>query len=148
VEPELRARYVATGRAQIEIRLLGAMSPDSRRAAEAALCAGDQDKLSEYTNALFDAYRAYSEGEDVDVFSAEALTSLAAGLDLDEAALASCLNNGTKKAQVEENMNMAQADGVSTLPALLVGDRKIEGRKPLDTYTEAIETVLNTPPPG
>lgn len=146
VEPELRERYVATGKAQIEVRLLGAMSPDSRRAVEAALCAGDQGKLSEYTNALFDAYRAYSEGEDTDVFSAEALTSLAADLDLDGAALASCMNSGTKKAQVEENMNMAQANGVSTLPALLVGDFKIEGYKPLDTYTEAIDTVLTAQP--
>lgn len=142
VEPELREQYVATGKAQIEIRLLGAMSPDSTRAAEAALCAGDQGKLSEYTDALFDAYRAYSEGEDIDVFSVEALTSLATELDLDEAAFAGCLNSQTKKAEVEENMNMAQADGVSTLPALLVGNVTIQGCKPLDTYIQAVDEAL------
>lgn len=147
VEPELRERYVATGKARIEIRLLGAMSTDSRRAAEAALCAGDQGKLSEYTDALFDDYRAYSEGEDIDVFSVEALTSLAAELDLDGAAFASCVNSEAKKAEVEENMNMAQADGISTLPALLVENVTIQGRKPLDTYVQAIDEALAAQPP-
>jgi protein-disulfide isomerase len=147
VEPELRERYVATGKAQIEIRLLGAMSTDSRRAAEAALCAGDQGKLSEYTDALFAAYRAYSEGEDIDVFSAEALTSLAAELGLDEAAFANCLNSQTKEAQVEQNMNMAEADDVGCLPTVLVGDLKIECRQPLEIYIQAVEEALAAQPP-
>lgn len=144
VEPELRQRYVATGKAQIEIRLVGAMSPDSMRAAEAALCAGDQGRFLEYQDALFRAWR--EEEEDIAVFSVEALTSLAAALGLDEAAFASCLNSEAKEAEVEENMNMAQTDGVSTLPAFVVGDFKIEGRKSIDIYIQAIETVLATQP--
>jgi protein-disulfide isomerase len=142
VQPELRERYVDTGQAEIEIRLLGAMSPDSMRGAEAALCAGDQGKLSEYADALFDAYRAYSEGEDVDVFSVESLIQLAAALDLDEVAFASCLNGGARKAEVEGNMNMQQTDGVGCLPTVLVGDLKIECRKPLETYIQAIDEAL------
>ena len=140
VEPELRERYVATGKAQIDIRLLGAMSPDSMRAAEAALCAGDQGHFLEYQDALFRAWR--EEEEDYAVFSVEVLTSIAAQLSLDEAAFGRCLNSEAKKAEVEENMNMTQTDGVSTLPALLVGDFKIEGCKSLDTYIQAIEEVL------
>jgi protein-disulfide isomerase len=142
VEPELRERYVASGKAEIEIRMLGAMSPDSTRGAEAALCAGDQDKFSEYADALFEAYHAYSEGEDIDVFSAEALTNLAAALDLDEAAFASCLNSQTKKAAVEQNMDMAEADDVGCLPTVVVGDFKIECRQPLETYIQAIDEAL------
>jgi len=144
VEPELRERYVATGKAQIEIRLLGAMDPDSMRAAEAALCAGDQGCFLEYEDALFDAWR---EEEDSAVFSVEALISLATELGLDEATFADCLNSEAKKAEVEENMNMAQTDSVSTLPAFLVGDFKIEGHKSLDTYIQAIEEALATQAP-
>lgn len=147
IESEMRSRYEATGKAQIEIRLLGAMSPDSMRGAEAALCASDQGKFLEYTDALFEAYHTYSEGEDIDVFSAEALTSLAAQLGLDEAAFTGCLNSETKKAEVEENMRMAQADGISTVPAVLVGNVTIQGRKPLDTYIQAVEEVLAAQPP-
>ena len=147
IEPELREQYVDTGKAQIEIRLLGAMSLDSTRAAEAALCAGDQGKFSEYTDALFDAYRAYSEGEDIDVFSAEALTNLAAELGLDEAAFTSCLNSKAKQAEIEDNMNMAQADDVGCLPTVLVGDFKIECRQPLEIYIQAVEEALAAQPP-
>jgi protein-disulfide isomerase len=128
IEPELRKRYEAIDKAQIEIRLLGAMGPESMRAAEAALSAGHQGKFSEYTDALF---RAYADGEDIAVFSVEALTQLAAELGLQEAAFANCLESEAKRVQVEENMNMAQADAVSTLPAVLVGDSGIEGRQPL-----------------
>lgn len=143
VEPELRERYVATGKAQIEIRLLGVMSPDSMRAAEAALCAGDQGRVLAYKVALFEAYSA---DEDPTVFSMEALTQLAVDLGLDEAAFACCLNGGAKGAEIEENMTMARDDRVSTLPALLVGDVIIQGRRPLDTYIQAIEKALSTPP--
>jgi protein-disulfide isomerase len=140
IEPELRQQYVATGKAEIEIRLLGVMDPiDSMRAAEAALCAGDQGKFLEYVDALFDAY---GEEEDITAFSEESLTNLAAGLGLDEAAFTSCLNSGAKAAEVEENMNMAQADGVHTLPAVLAGDSMIEGRKSLAIYTQAIDEAL------
>ena len=144
VEPELRGRYVAGGKAQIEIRLLGAMSPDSMRAAQAALCARDQGRFLEYQDAVFAAWR--EQEEDYSVFSAEALAQLAAALDLDEAVFTSCLNSQAKKPEIEENMNMAQTDGVSTLPTLLVGNVTIQGRKPLDTYIQAIETVLATRP--
>jgi protein-disulfide isomerase len=140
VEPELRERYVDTNKAQIEIRLLGAMDPiDSMRAAEAALCAGDQGRFLEYADALFGAY---GEEEDITVFSVAALMNLAAELGLDETVFTECLNSEAKKAEVEENMDMAQADGVGTLPALLVGNVTIQGYKPLDTYIQAIEEVL------
>lgn len=139
VAPELRQRYVATGKAQIEIRLLGAESDDSMRGAEAALCAGDQGYFLEYEDALFNAWR---EEEDYAIFSVESLIELGASLGLDEAAFADCLNTETKKAEVEENMNMAQLDGVHSLPALLIGTSKIEGYKPLDIYIQAIEDAL------
>ena len=72
----------------------------------------------------------------------EALTNLATELGLDGATFASCLNSGVKAPEVQENMNMAQADGVHTLPAVLVGDSLIEGRKDLDIYIQAIEEAL------
>ena len=143
IEPELRERYVATGKAQIEIRLLGTISIDSMRAAQAALCAGDQGRFLEYQNALFRAWRE----EDVAAYSVEALTRLAASLGLDEAAFTNCLNSEARRAEVEENMKMVQADGVRTLPAFLVGTYKIEGYRPLDTYTQAIQKALATRPP-
>ena len=140
LEAELRERYVDTGKAEIEIRLLGVIDPDcSMRGAEAALCAGDQGKFSEYTDALFSAY---SEDEDLAVFSADALTALARDMGLDDQTFAACLSSECKIAEIEENMDMQQADDVDTLPTVLIGDYRIEGRRSLDTYIQAIEETL------
>ena len=74
--------------------------------------------------------------------SVQALISLAAALGLDEGTSVTCLNREAKKAEAQEHMNMAQADGVYTIPALLVGNVTIQGRKPLDIYIQTIEEAL------
>jgi len=131
---------VDTGKAQIEIRLLGAEGDDSLRAAEATLCAGDQGRFIDYQDALFDAWR--DSEEDPETFSIDELVALATSLGLDAAAFRSCLERGDKEAQVDMNMALARADGVQTLPTLLVGNAKVEGYKPLDVYLNAINQAL------
>ena len=140
VEPELRARYVDTGKAQIEIRLLGAEDDDSLRAAEATLCAGDQGRFIDYQDALFDAW--LDSEEDLETFSVEELVALATSLGLDAATFRSCLESSDKEAQVDMNMALARADAVETLPALVVGNTKVEGYRPLDVYLNAIDQAL------
>jgi len=140
VEPELRERYIATGKAQIEIRLLAAISIDSMRAAQAALCAGDQGRFLEYQDALFRAWRE----EDADAYSTDQLVAMASSLGLDAVAFRSCLDSSEKKAEVEQNMNLAKADGVRVLPAVIIDGTKLEGYKLLDTYIQVIERALAT----
>ena len=139
VEPELISRYVDTGRAELEIRFL-ATNPDSLRAAGAALCAGDQDRFLEYQDALFRAW--HSSGEDLETFSVDQLVALASSLGLDAVAFRSCLESGAKEAEVERNMDLALADDVHTLPAVLIGDAGVEGYKPLSVYVDAIDREL------
>ena len=139
IEPELRERYIATGRAEIDIRLLGVIDADSLRGAEAALCAADQGYLLEYIDALFGAWR---ETEDANVFSAEALIALAGSLGLDQEIFRQSLESGSKKPELENNLMMAKADGVEVLPAIIINGTKIEGYKPLDTYARIIDEAL------
>ncbi|MFC1634991.1 DsbA family protein, partial [Planctomycetota bacterium] len=127
---ELRARYVVTGKAQIEMRLLGALGDDSLRAAEAALCAAEQGLFLEYQEALFHAWR----DRDADAYSTEELVKLAGTVGLDRQALRRCLDSGAKRSELEKNMRMAKVDGVHTLPAVIVNRVKIEGYRPLDAY--------------
>ena len=113
------------------MRLLGAIDVDSLRAAEAALCAADQGHFLEYQDALFHAWRE----EDADAYSTDQLVAMASSLGLDAVAFRSCLDSGEKKAEVEQNMNLAKADGVRVLPAVIINGTKLEGYKPLDTYS-------------
>jgi protein-disulfide isomerase len=138
VEPELKKLYELTGQVVIEKRLLGFMSDDSLRAAMAALCAADQGKFQEYTDALFKAWRE----KDYQAYSEEELTRLAGTLGLDEKAIQNCLESDSKKAQLDNNLNLAKADGVHTLPAFIINGIKVEGYKPLDTYIKLIEQTL------
>jgi protein-disulfide isomerase len=138
VEPELRARYVAAGKAQIEMRLLGTLGEESLRAAEATLCAAEQGLFLEYQEALF---RACPEG-DADTYSKEELVRLAGSLGLDTETFRQTFESRSKRPEIQKNLSMANADGVYTLPAVLINGVKIEGYKPFAVYTQAMEQAL------
>jgi protein-disulfide isomerase len=139
VEPELRERYVATGKAQIETCLLGALGVDSVLAAEAALCAADQGCFFEYKDALF---RAWRETDVDDPYSPEELVKLAGSLGLDEEAFQRCLENGSKGLELETNMSLAEAADIRTLPAVIIDGTKVEGYHPPDIYITRIERAI------
>ncbi|MFC1870807.1 DsbA family protein [Chloroflexota bacterium] len=138
IEPLLREQYVTTGKAQIEIRLVGALSSDSLRAAEAALCAGDQGRFMEYQDALF---RAWQE-KGAEAFSRAALVRLGGSLGLDEEAMTQCLENHSKRAELAGNMSLLKGDGVTILPAVVVEGAKVQGFKSMDRYVQLIERAL------
>jgi protein-disulfide isomerase len=139
IEPELRAQYVLTGEAQIETRLVGALGEESLRAGEAALCAIEQGQgFLEYQAALFAAWREI----DGDAYSEKELVGLAGMLGLDDQALRRCLESRSKRPELQKNLSMAQADGVHTLPAVLINGVKIEGYKSFAVYTQAMERAL------
>ena len=137
IEPYLR-EFEAAGNAQIEIRLVGALSEESLYAAEVALCATNQGKFLEYHDALFQATR---QNEDV-VYSQEKLMDLAGSLGLDVQALRRCLDSDIKKPELEKNMDMAGVDSIRILPTVFINGIKIEGFKSLDTYINVIDGVL------
>lgn len=138
VEPELRARYVVSGKARIETRVVGALGPDSLRAGEAALCVADQGLFPEYQKALFATWRQI----DGYAYSDEELVRLAGTLGLDMESLRHCLDGESKRPELEKNLKMAEANGVHTLPAVFISGVKIEGNRPLGVYTRVMERTL------
>ena len=137
IEPKLR-EFKAAGIAQIDIRLLGAISDDSARGAQAALWAGDSGKFLEYHDALFQAFRQNTDNP----CSRKRLIELAGSLGLKKKSLRRCLDKDCKKTELAKNMEMAKADGIRVLPAVFINGTKIEGYKPLETYIDVIDRVL------
>jgi len=137
IEPKLR-EFKAAGIVQIDIRLLGAISDDSLRAAQAALWAAEKGRFIEYHDAMFQAFRQNTE----EPCSKEKLIELADSLSLNKKALQRCLDSDCKKAELTKNMDMATADGVGVLPAVFINGTKIEGFKPLETYIDVIDRAL------
>jgi protein-disulfide isomerase len=159
-EPLLRQHYIDTGKAQFVYRSMGNFVSDniarakgapakteSRDAALAAYCAGDQDKFWEMHAHLF----ANALGEDVGSFSDKRLKAIADIVGLDMAAFNSCYDGGKYLDRVQQDAEDGQAANVNGTPGFLVtytvnGETKtklIEGAQPFSTFQVELEAVLN-----
>ena len=103
------------------------------KAAEAAHCAGDQDKYWEMHAKLFANQRA------LDVTS---LKGYAKDLKLDQAKFDKCLDSGAKAALVEEGRKAGSEAGVNGTPAFFVNGVLISGAQPFDAFKEVIDAEL------
>jgi thiol-disulfide isomerase/thioredoxin len=77
----------------------------AEKAAEAALCAGQQGQYWAYHDALF-------AGTAVDELQIDGLKKTAASLKLDQAKFASCLDSGAQAAVITQNLNEGKAMGL------------------------------------
>lgn len=143
VEPMLMEEYVYTGVASFEYRNYAFLGSESRRAAEAALCAADQNRFFDYHDLLFQRQGRQNSG----VFSDGNLRRYAGEIgdvydDFDVAAWESCFNNGTHEATVLEQNQNATNSGIASTPTLLVNGRAIEGVQSVEAYRDAIDQAL------
>ncbi len=103
------------------------------KAAEASLCAGEQQKFWEYHDALF-ANQAKLMPED--------LKEAAKTLGLDAAKFAECLDSGKMKKTVDEDMEAAKKVGVSGTPAFFINGVMLSGAQPVEAFKEVIDAEL------
>lgn len=123
IEPQLIADYVATGDVRIEyldFTVVGVPSIDalpddtleSVQAAEAAMCAAEQDAYLDYRTALFTGDKQPNSG----AFSNENLAGVAQDLGLDTDRFTECLENGTYEDAVIAFVFQAIDRGVQGTP--------------------------------
>lgn len=103
------------------------------KAAEAAHCAGDQQKYWEMHEKLF------ASGNKIDVSD---LKKYAGELKLDQAKFDKCLDSGEKTNVVAEHKKAGEEAGVSGTPAFFVNGRMINGAQPLDAFKKVIDEEL------
>ena len=111
---------------------LTSIHPDAFGAAEAAMCAGEQD-----------AYWPYHEK----LFSSENLgnlvyTQYAQELSLDMGKFQSCLTDQKYKAAIEADSNFAINLGVRSTPTFFINGLAIVGAQPLDVFKQVIDKEL------
>ena len=159
-EPLLKQYYVDTGQVQFVFRSMGNFVSDniargrgtpakteSRDAAQAAYCAGDQDKFWEMHAHLF----ANALGEDVGSFTERRIKTIAETVGLDMDAFNSCFDSGKYLERVQQDFEEGQAANVTGTPGFLVtysvnGETKtklIEGAQPFTTFQQELEAALN-----
>ena len=159
-EPLLREHYIDTGKAQFVYRSMGNFVSDniarskgtpatteSRDAALAVYCAGDQNKFWEMHAHLF----ANVLGEDAGSFTGKRLKSIAETTGLDMTAFNSCYDSGKYLDRVQQDYEDGQAAKINGTPGFLVtytvnGETKtklIEGAQPFSAFQVELEAALN-----
>ena len=129
VAPQLIEDFVETGQATFEFRafpFLGGddlTSPDNEsvQAAEAAMCALDQDKFWEYNHLLFEN----QDGENQGAFSNDNLKEFAAELGLDTATFNTCLDTGMHQQEVLDQFAAYQTEGIDSTPTIFINGQSV-----------------------
>jgi len=138
VEPELIRRYVDTGKAKIEFHHFPWIGPESKRAAEAASCAGAQGRFWEYHDLLY----AQQRGENSGFLTAVTLKRFATQLALDQAAFDRCLDDGTFRAAVEADLSEVRRLGLNGTPTFVINGQRVVGAQPIGVFATVIEAKL------
>ena len=146
-ESQIADTYVADGTVYFVYRSFGNfIGPESKAAAEAAYCAGDQNKYWEYHDILF----ANQTGENVGAYTDRRLGAFAEALSLDVDAFNSCFDSGKYSDRVEQDYLDGSAAGITGTPAfyftyMVNGEEKhrlIAGAYPFSEFQTQIEEAL------
>lgn len=146
-EWQIAQSYVADGTVQFTYRSFGGfIGPESQAAAEAAYCAGDQNKYWEYHDILF----ANQTGENVGAYTDRRLQAFAEALLLDMEAFNECFDSNIYADRVQQDYVDGSAAGVTGTPAFLItytvnGEQKqrfIAGAYPFSEFQTQIEEAL------
>jgi protein-disulfide isomerase len=146
-EGQIADTFVADGTVYFVYRSFGNfIGPESKTAAEAAYCAGDQNKYWEYHDILF----ANQTGENVGAYTDRRLQAFAETLSLDMGAFNDCFNSGKYSDRVDQDRLDGTAAGVTGTPAFLLtytvnGEEKtrfINGAVPFSEFQTQIDGAL------
>jgi protein-disulfide isomerase len=142
--PTILSDYVRKGKAKIESRIIAFIGPDSQTGREAALAAGKQNKLFNFTQLMYDNQGTENTGWLNDDVIKSAAASIP-GLDANK--LQSDRSSASVKSQMDAFDAQAQKAGVNSTPTIYVVHN---GAKPqLVKLTSpgdpsALEAAINT----
>jgi protein-disulfide isomerase len=112
---------------------LNNLHPHAQKAAEASLCANDQQKFWEFHDSMFSNQRELSVPD---------LKQRAADLKLDTAMFNQCLDSGRHAAAIQLDIDEGARNGVSGTPALFINGRLLSGNQPYGEIKEVIDDEL------
>ncbi len=138
VWPELKAKYVDTGKIKFVYQDFAFLGADSTTAAEAAHCAEDQGKFWQYHDYLFNNQQEENTGWATAVHQKQ----FAATLGLNTTQFDQCLDSGKYAAEVAKETAAGKSYGVSGTPSVFVNGQIIVGAEPVTTFEQAIDAAL------
>ena len=110
-----------------------AMHTLARPAHEAARCAGAAGKYWAYHDRLFEAQPAFRRAD---------LLAYAGELGLDRDAFGRCLDQRRFAADVERDIEQAQALGIRSTPTFLINGQRVIGATTIEEFRSVIDKAL------
>lgn len=105
----------------------------AQKAAEAAQCAGEQDKYWDYSDKLWENQTALDTPQ---------LKEYAKQIGLNEKKFTECLDSGKYAAEIQKDEKEGMEAGVSGTPAYFINGIFISGAVPFDQFKEVIDEEL------
>lgn len=144
IKPELKAKYLDTGIARLVWHDFAWYGRESNAAANAARCAGEQDKFWEFHDVLFVNQR----GENTGAFSDDNLRFFGEQLGLETEPFNQCLSDNRYRDAIDADGARVRRLGLNGTPSFIIGDpnsdrsQRIVGAQPIEVFEQAIEAAL------
>jgi len=137
--PQILKDYVATGKVYYTFHNFPLnIHPQAPKAAEAALCAGDQGKFWEYHDLLFGNQSMWSGNSNSD----QIFQTLAQTLGLDTGKFSQCLSTGKYTETVQKDLTAGEKKEISGTPTLFINTQKVIGAQYYSTFKQTIDAEL------
>ncbi len=138
--PQIIKDYVASGKALYTFYNFPLdFHPQATQAAEAALCAGDQNKYWEMHDLLFKNQQAWA-GQEATYL--QTFDTLAQGLKFNMDDFRNCLQKGKYTKLVQDDLALGKKKNVSGTPTLLINGKEVVGAQPYETFQKEIDAAL------
>jgi protein-disulfide isomerase len=140
--PHLKRKYIDTGKVRwVALNLPLPFHKDARKAAQAAHCAGEQQRFWEMREILF---------QNPQRLNVESLPVHAAALSLDMAAFNECLQSNRHLADIDQDAKDAKSVSLTGTPSFIIGKtasdeisgQVVVGAQPIRTFDVAIDKAL------
>ncbi len=136
----LDKEYVQTGKVRLAYLNfpIASLHPNAHAASEAAMCASVQGKFWELHSSLFNTQDKWAKQQQ----PMATFDSLARASGVELTAWRSCMTSHAANPLIDADRSRSSAAGVQSTPTFFVGDRKIEGAYPVDSFRVAIDQAL------
>ncbi|MDA0366219.1 MAG: thioredoxin domain-containing protein, partial [Chloroflexi bacterium] len=139
----LATEFIDTGTVQLTFHDFAFLGAESRRAAEAAECAADQNHFWEFHDLLF----LRQGNENSGAFSDDRLKQVARELqpvhvEFDADGFDACLDSGRKAAVVDQSTASAANAGITQAPSFVINGKLLTGAQGIDVFRRAIQQAL------
>ncbi len=134
-------QYVNTGKVNFVFRDFPLNGPDSVLAAEAAYCAGDQNKYWQYHDELYNNWG----GERTGWVNQKSLNQFAIDVGLYQNQFDNCMNDNKYQNKVLDNQKFGQEIGVDATPTFIILSNnkatKVEGAQPFSVFQQVLDNI-------